>query len=97
VVKRGLPLVPMASTIVAVAAANVLLAFPLAWLVSGGTIGGYGPLFWILLAVVASLSATVAVLSWRGYLAGRRPASMTNRTQESRTADERTRDREETR
>ena len=95
--KRGLPLVPMASTIFAVAAANVLIAFPLAWLVSGGAIGGYGPLFWVMLAVVASLSAMVAVLSWRGYLAGRGPAGTTGRAQGSRAGDETTGDREETR
>ena len=68
---RGLPLGPMVTTVLAVAAANVLLAYGLAHAIGGGRALELEMAALGALALVAIGCAGAAVLGWRAYLRSR--------------------------
>jgi hypothetical protein len=64
----------MVSTVLAVAAANILLASVLARLFARGRVLEFGPLGVALLVGATAVFAWLAFIGWRGYLRRRRPS-----------------------
>ena len=65
---------PMVTTVVAVAAANIVLASVLARALTRGPVLELGLVTLGVLVAVAAGAALAAVLGWRGYLRRRRPS-----------------------
>lgn len=71
---RRLPVGPMVSTVLAVAAANILLASVLARLFARGPVLEIGALGVALLLGATAVFAWLAFVGWRGYLRRRHPS-----------------------
>ena len=69
--RRGLPIGPMVSTVAAVAAANILLAYVLTRALTRGQMLELGGETLGALAVVAIVGTAAAVVGWRRYLVRR--------------------------
>ena len=69
--RRGLPIWPMVSTVAAVAAVNILLAYVLTRVLTRGQMLELGGAMLGALAAVAILGTAAAVVGWRRYLVRR--------------------------